>query len=217
MKKGNKLSKDKVAVAVNVLIFTIEDNKLQLLMVERDEAPFKGCLSLPEFMVEEDESLDDAAQRGIVEETGLDDLFYEQIYTFGDVDRDPRGRIISVAYLALAPSEKLVEKAKDRDTGAWLVDVDDLLAGDDEIAFDYREVIDYARFCLKNEAENTRIAFYLLDELFTLPELQKTYEILMDKPLYKANFRKKIVGLVEETEYMTAGDAHRPSRLYKLR
>lgn len=207
---------EKMSVAVDLLVFTIEDDKLQLLMIEREEEPFANMLALPGVFVGIDETLDDAVRRGIMEESGLENIYFEQLYTFGDVDRDPRMRILSVAYMALVPVEKLIFKAGERVTGAWLVDVEDLLAGDDEIAFDHRRIIEYARQRLKNKAEYSKIAFHLVDDRFTLPELQRVYEILLGKKLYKANFRKKIAGLVEETEYMTAGEAHRPSRLYRL-
>lgn len=216
MKKNGLTAKDKVFIEVNLLVFTIEDDKLQLLMIEREEEPYAGVLSLPEVFVGKDETLDDTVRRGIMEETGLDEMYFEQLYTFGDIDRDPRGRIISVAYMALAPVDKLSFRPGERVAGAWLVDVDDLLEGDDELAFDHREIIEYARWRLANKVEYTDIAFHLVDEMFTLPELQRVYEILLGRKLYKANFRKKIAGMVEETEYMTTGDAHRPSRLYVM-
>ena len=216
MKKYDPTKYEKPSVAVDLLVFTIEDEKLKLLMIERKDEPFEDMLALPGVFVRIDETLDEAAQRGIKEETGLEDIYFEQLYTFGDVDRDPRMRIISVTYMALVPLEKLVFKAGERVKSAWLVDVEDLLEGDDEIAFDHKEIIRYARWRLKNKVEYTKIAFHLVNEEFTLPELQKVYEILLGKSLYKANFRKKIAELVEETDYMTAGDAHRPSRLYRL-
>ncbi|MBQ9200607.1 MAG: NUDIX hydrolase [Lachnospiraceae bacterium] len=216
MKKNGLNAKDKVFIEINLLVFTIEDDKLQLLMIEREEEPFAGMLALPGVFVGIDETLDEAVRRGIKEETGLEDIYFEQLYTFGDVDRDPRMRIISVAYMALVPVEKLAFRPGERVAGAWLVDVEDLLSGDEEFAFDHREMIEYARWRLANKVEYTDIAFHLVDEMFTLPELQKVYEILLGRKLYKANFRKKIAGMVEETEYMTTGDAHRPSRLYVM-
>ncbi len=216
MKKQASSLHEKMSVAVDLIVFTIEDDKLQLLMIEREEKPFAGMLALPEVFVGKDETLDEAVRRGIREETGLNEMYYEQLYTFGDTDRDPRERIISVAYMALVPVEKLAFRPGERVAGAWLVDVEDLLAGDEELAFDHKEIIDYARWRLANKVEYTDIAFHLVDEMFTLPELQRVYEILLGKKLYKANFRKKIAGMVEETEYMTTGEAHRPSRLYVM-
>ena len=204
-----------ISVAVDLLTFTIEDNKLKVLMIERDEDPFKGKLALPGVFVREDETLDGAAIRGIREETGLEGIYFEQLYTFGDIDRDPRKRIISVSYMALVPVEQLVFKAGERVSGAWLVDVEGILNSRDEIAFDHKQIIQVARERLANKVEYTDIAFHLVGEEFTLPELQNVYEILLGKPVYKANFRKKMASMIEETEYMTTGAAHRPSRLYR--
>lgn len=208
---------EKPSVAVDLLVFTIEENRLKLLLIDREEEPFRGMAALPGVFVKLDETLDEAAERGILEETGLSGIYFEQLYTFGDVHRDPRMRIISVAYMALVPVEKLEYKAGQRVTAAYLADVEELLAGDTQLAFDHRKIVECARWRLANKVEYTDIAFHLVGELFTLPGLQKVYEILMGKELYKANFRKKMAELIEETEYMTSGEAHRPSRLYRRR
>ena len=207
----------KMSVAVDLLVFTIEEDRLKLLMIEREEEPFAGKLALPGVFVGIDETLDAAAKRGIREETGLKDIYFEQLYTFGDVKRDPRMRIISVSYMALVPLEKLSYKAGKRTKDAYLVDVEELLASDRSVAFDHKKIISYARWRLANKVEYTLIAFHLVPEGFTLPNLQKVYEILLGKPLYKANFRKKISEFIEETEFQTSGDAHRPSRIYRLK
>lgn len=207
----------KMSVAVDLLVFTIEEDRLKLLMIEREEEPFAGKLALPGVFVGIDETLDAAAKRGIREETGLKDIYFEQLYTFGDMKRDPRMRIISVSYMALVPLEKLSFKAGKRTKDAYLVDVEELLASDRSVAFDHKKIISYARWRLANKVEYTLIAFHLVPEGFTLPNLQKVYEILLGKPLYKANFRKKISEFIEETEFQTSGDAHRPSRIYRLK
>ena len=206
-----------MSVAVDLLVFTIDEDRLKLLMIERDEEPFSGELALPGVFVGIDETLDKAAKRGIEEETGLKNIYFEQLYTFGDVKRDPRMRIISVSYMALVPVDELVFKAGKRTKDAYLVDVADLLESDTPVAFDHREIIRYARWRLANKVEYTLIAFHLVPEEFTLPNLQKVYEILLGKTLYKANFRKKVAEYIEETDYQTSGDAHRPSRLYRLK
>lgn len=95
------------------------------------------------------------------------------------------------------------------------MDVEEILNSRDEIAFDHKQIIQVARERLANKVEYTDIAFHLVGEEFTLPELQNVYEILLGKPVYKANFRKKMASMIEETEYMTTGAAHRPSRLYR--
>ncbi len=207
----------KMSVAVDLLVFTIEEGRLKILMIEREEEPFAGQPALPGVFVGINETLDAAAKRGIREETGLKDIYFEQLYTFGDVKRDPRMRIISVSYMALVPLEKLTFKAGKRTKDAYLVDVEELLASSAPVAFDHRSIISYARWRLANKVEYTLIAFHLVPEGFTLPNLQKVYEILLGKPLYKANFRKKISEFIEETEFQTSGDAHRPSRIYRLK
>lgn len=206
---------EKLSVAVDLLVFTIENDALKILMVERGEDPFANMLALPGVFVGIDETLDDAAKRGISEEAGLEDIYFEQLYSFGDVRRDPRMRIISVAYMALVPIEKLNFHAGKRTVSARLVDVCTLLESDTEVAFDHKKIIEYGRNRLANKVEYTTIAFHLVGEEFTLPNLQKVYEILLGKSLYKANFRKKIAPLIEETEFATSGEKHRPSRLYR--
>ena len=205
----------KPLVAVDLLVFTIADDRLKIVLVERAEEPFKGCLSLPGVFVREGETPDSAAERGVREEAGLEGIYFEQLYTWGGIDRDPRRRVISVSYLSLVNHEKLSLTAGERTSGAVLCDVDELLGQSTRLAFDHRDMIACGRERIKNKTEYTRIAFEFLPELFTLPQLQRVYEILLGRQLYKANFRRKIAPLIEETDMMTSGDAHRPSRYYK--
>lgn len=217
LKAYDKDKYDRPSIAVDLLVFTIEQERLKIVLVEREEHPFKGMLSLPGVFVDMKETLDEAAIRGIFEETGLKDICFEQLYTWGDVKRDPRMRIISVSYISVANSEKMKLVAGKRTVSAALYDVDELLVSNRDIAFDHKKIIEYGRERIKNKAEYSNIAFELLQEEFTLPKLQKVYEILLDKPLYKANFRRKVEPLIEETKHMTSGDAHRPSKYYRLR
>ena len=206
---------DRFSVAVDLLTFTIEEDELKVLMVRRDEFPYKDCLALPGVFVRIDENLDEAAQRGIREETGLTGVYYEQLYSWGEVDRDPRMRVLSVSYMSLTAREELSFHAGSRTSEAVLVPVKKLLQSEEEIAFDHRQILEYAVWRLKNKVEYTDIAFHLVPEEFTLPMLQRVYEILLDRPLFKGNFRKKIAGMIEETGRFTSGDAHRPSRYYR--
>lgn len=205
---------EKPSVAVDVLIFTIEDDTLKVVMVERKEFPYKGCLALPGVFVGIDESLEAAVKRGVKVETGLTDIYFEQLYTWGEVKRDPRMRIISVSYMALVSIDQLCAKSDNGKIREYLYPVEDVLALDKELAFDHKEIIAYARNRIKNKVDYSDIAFNFMPEKFTLPGLQKVYEILLDKPLYKANFRKKISPMVLETDESTSGDAHRPSKYY---
>ena len=211
----NKNEYEKPSVAVDLLVFTVKDDRLKIVLVRRNEHPFKDMLSLPGVFVGINETLDEAAARGAREEAGLADIYFEQLYTWGDIDRDPRMRIISVSYLSLTPAEKLTLSAGSRTSSAELYDVEELIASDEELAFDHRKIIEYGRERIRNKTEYSRIAFEFLPKEFTLPQLQRVYEILLGKPLYKANFRRRVAPLIDETERMTSGDAHRPSRIYK--
>jgi 8-oxo-dGTP diphosphatase len=213
-----EFSQDGLAsVAVDLLVFTIEEDRLKILTIRRQYPPFEGQRALPGVFVRDDETLDQAAQRGLREETGLEDIYFEQLYTWGAPDRDPRRRVISVSYLALVDAQRLRGFGPGlRTTGAELADVQELLTAED-LAFDHRQIIACGRERLAGKVEYTPIAFSLVPEEFTLPQLQRVYELLLGKPLYKANFRKKIAPLVEETDRSTSGDAHRPSKFYRLR
>ncbi len=205
------------AVAVDLLVFTIDDDRLKVLTVRRQYEPFAGMRALPGVFIRPDESLDEAARRGLREETGLEGIYFEQLYTWGAPDRDPRRRVLSVSYMALVDIAQLRGAAAGlRTTETRLWDVQELLTADD-IAFDHKNIIAYGRERLANKVEYTTIAFSLVPEEFTLPQLQRVYEILLGKQLYKANFRKKLAPLVEETDRSTSGDAHRPSKFYRLR
>ena len=213
-----EFSQDGLAsVAVDLLVFTIEEDRLKILTIRRQYPPFEGQRALPGVFVRDDETLDQAAQRGLREETGLEDIYFEQLYTWGAPDRDPRRRVISVSYLALVDAQRLRGFGPGlRTTGAELSDVQALLEAED-LAFDHRQIIACGRERLAGKVDYTPIAFSLVPEEFTLPQLQRVYELLLGKPLYKANFRKKIAPLVEETDRSTSGDAHRPSKFYRLR
>lgn len=213
-----EFSQDGLAsVAVDLLVFTIEEDRLKILTIRRQYPPFEGQRALPGVFVRDDETLDQAARRGLREETGLEDIYFEQLYTWGAPDRDPRRRVISVSYLALVDAQRLRGFGPGlRTTGAELADVQELLSAED-LAFDHRQIIACGRERLAGKVEYTPIAFSLVPEEFTLPQLQRVYELLLGKPLYKANFRKKIAPLVEETDRSTSGDAHRPSKFYRLR
>lgn len=206
---------EKPSVAVDLLVFTIEASCLKLVMIRREEMPFRNMLALPGVFVKLTESLEEAAYRGIEEETRLKDIYLEQLYTWGDPGRDPRMRIISVSYMALVPIHKIHLLKGQRITEAGLYPVEELLAEGTEIAFDHKRMIACARERIKNKTEYTDVAFAFLPEEFTLPRLQRIYEILLGKELYKANFRKKVKELVEETDHYTKGASHRPSQYYR--
>lgn len=197
----------KPSVAVDLILFTVQENQLQVLLTKRQSHPFAGMLSLPGVFVGIDETLDQAAQRALYQKTGLHDIYFEQLYTWGDLNRDPRMRIISVSYYALIPADQI--QLSSQDTIFYPVDkIQDL-------AFDHAEMIRYGRERIRNKVNYTDIAFSLVPEEFTLPQLQKIYEILLGQDLYKANFRKKIAQQIIATDKMQSGTKHRPSRIYR--
>ena len=208
-------SYEKPSVTVDLLVFTIEEDELKVVMIRRQNAPYKGVLSLPGVFVGMDETLGEAASRGIRDKTGLKDIYFEQLYTWGDINRDPRMRIISVSYIALIPITELYHAAGKKEISENLFSVEGLLDDGMNIAFDHKKMIAYGRDRIKNKVEYTPLAFELLPDKFTLPQLQKVYEILLGRELYKANFRKKVKDMVIETQEYTSGGAHRPSKLYR--
>lgn len=206
---------EKPSVAVDLVLLTILDGKLQVLLTQREEHPFQGCLALPGAFVGMEETLDVAAQRALFQKTGLHDIYLEQLYTWGDVQRDPRMRIISVSYYALVPGSSI--RFGEISENTVFLPVEELSEVQQGIAFDHERIIAYGRERIRSKVNWSDIAFSLVPEEFTLPQLQRVYEILLGQPLYKANFRKKIAEKIAETDKMTTGDAHRPSRIYRKR
>lgn len=268
---------DRPSVSVDMLIFSVTDEEmknyrklpekvLRLLMVKRGEHPFLGQWALPGGFVRMNESLDEAATRELKEETNIDNIYMEQLYTWGDVGRDPRTRVISVSYMSLVDSTTLDIKASDdADDAKWftvscklyqeqktvtekghtlqklfrlslnndennlsavikviktvegkITKVEREMVESNGIAFDHAKIIEYGLERLRNKIEYTDIAFSLMPERFTLTELQQVYEIILDKELLKANFRRKIADMVIETDEYTENAGHRPSKLFKF-
>lgn len=203
------------AVTTDVVLFTIREGRLQILLIRRGGEPFKGCWALPGGFLDIDEDLEDCALRELEEETGVSGVYLEQLRTYGQPGRDPRERVISVAYYALAPSERLVLKAaSDADDASWFP------AGDlPTLAFDHEEIIRTAHERLVAKLDYSTIAFQFMPESFTLSELQDVYETLLDAGLDKRNFRKWALALeqVEETGEHRRRGSHRPARLYRLK
>ncbi|HHY64001.1 MAG TPA: NUDIX hydrolase [Clostridiaceae bacterium] len=268
---------ERPSVTVDILVFTVtegekenyrklSEKELRILLIKRGEHPFLGKWALPGGFVKMDESLDEAAIRELKEETNIDNIYMEQLYTWGDVGRDPRTRVISTAYMSLADSSTLNIKASDdADDAKWFTvsaktfqeqkDVTENgyiirqmiklnLTGDEEelsaiirkvktvdgkvtriareivesegLAFDHAKIIEYGLERLRNKIEYTDIAFNLMPELFTLTELQQVYEVILGKELLKANFRRKIAGMVVETNKYSRESGHRPSKLFRF-
>ncbi len=275
---------DQPSVTVDMLLFTISseevnnyrkvaDKSLRILLIQRNEHPYIGQWALPGGFVRMNEDLETAAYRELKEETGIDNAFLEQLYTYGQVGRDPRGRIISTSYMSLVNETEMNTKAgSDAADARWfdvkykllkeelvkddpnqtdndqdyvenkyieialtceelklssMIKVSRIVKGrhvsykreiveSKEISFDHGLIIQYGVERLRNKLESTDIIYHMMPDLFTLTELQKSYEVILDKKLLKANFRRKTAKYVSETEHSTSDAGHRPSKLYKF-
>jgi 8-oxo-dGTP diphosphatase len=203
------------ALTVDVVVFTLRESQLHALLVQRGEPPFQGMWALPGGFVRMDESLEEAALREMREETGLRQAYLEQLYTFGDPGRDPRDRVVTVAYYALIPADApfRLEGGSDACQASWFP-VDQL----PELAFDHKEIAAYALRRLRYKLEYTAAGFELLPGEFTLSEIQHTYEMILGEKLDKRNFRRRILeaGIIEPTPHMRTGEG-RPAQLYRYR
>lgn len=200
------------SVAVDLVIFTVRDGALQVLLIERGVPPFLGQWALPGGFVLERETLEEAARRELEEETGLRDVYLEQLYTFGDPDRDPRGRTIAVAYYALTPPAE-PRASTDAATAAWHP-----AARVPKLAFDHAKILKTGLQRLRAKLGYSTVGFELLPKQFTLSELQQLYEAILERPLDKRNFRKKVLSLdlLKPEGQKRAAGAHRPARLYSF-
>ena len=202
------------AVTVDGVVFGYDEADLKVLLIQRELAPYKSRWAIPGGFVEINEGLEDAARRELEEETGITRLYLEQLYTFGEPKRDPRERVISVAYYALVKlADHAVRAASDARNVAWFP-VADLPS----LAFDHEEIVDVALRRLKGKIRYEPIGFELLPEKFPLSELQRLYETILEQTLDKRNFRKKILsmGLLADTEEIQQDVAHRAARLYRF-
>jgi 8-oxo-dGTP diphosphatase len=200
-------------VTVDIVIFTIHTGILKVLLVKRGIPPFAGQFAIPGGFVHEDESLEQAALRELREETGVADVYLEQLYSFGEPKRDPRGRVITVAYFALISSAQSPLRAgTDAAEAAWYP-VNQAPA----LAFDHNEILHYAIERLRNKLEYTTVGFQLLPARFSLSELQEVYEAILGKKLDKRNFRRKLalLKILKPTPEHRRG-GRRPARLYEF-
>ena len=202
----------KHAIAVDVVLFTIQGGTLKVLLVRRQRAPYRGAWALPGGIVGSDESVDAAALRELQEETNIANIYLEQLYTFGEPNRDPRGRVITVAYYALVNWQQFQLKARQRVSEASWFTVKRL----PPLAFDHQRIVDYALERLRNKINYTTVSFQLLSRQFTLTELQSAYEIILAQRLDKRNFRRKMLqlGILKATHDFKANGRQRPARLY---
>lgn len=203
------------AVTTDVVLFTLREERLELLLIERAHPPFQGCWALPGGFVEMDEDLDDCAMRELAEETGITDVYLEQLYTFGAPGRDPRERVISVTYYALAPADRLQPRAaSDACAVGWFP-----YGNLPPLAFDHARIVAMAYQRLVAKLDYSTIALQFLPERFTLGRLQTVYETILGTRLDKRNFRKRVLAIdcVEPTGETERQCNHRPARLYQVK
>ena len=202
----------KLLVTVDIVLFTIRERQLHVLLIRRLAKPFEGRYALPGGFVKEDESVDAAALRELQEETGVKGVYLEQLYTFGDTRRDPRGRVVTVAYYALVPHNQALHAGTDASDAAWFP-----IDSPPPLAFDHRRIVDCAHQRLRNKLDYTTVGFELLPAQFTLTQLQLVHEAILGQSLDKRNFRRKIIqkGIVTPTnEWQETG--RKPAQLYRF-
>ncbi len=204
----------RAALTVDCVVFGFDEGELRVLLIERGLEPFKGRWALPGGFVRVEETLDQAARRELAEETGLREVFLEQLYTFGGVDRDPRERVVSVAYYALVKlSEHRARAATDAANAQWF-----RVSRVPQLAFDHAGILKTALDRLQGKVRYQPIGFELLPEKFTLSQLQHLYEAVLETELDKRNFRKKVLsfGLLIPLKETQMVGRHRPAQLFRF-
>lgn len=217
----DKLDFPRPLTTVDVIIFTVIEEKLRVLLVKRPDAPgepYPGLWALPGGFVDvdRDESLEACASRKLREKTGVETPYLEQLGSWGGASRDPRGWSATHVYFALIPSEHvMLQKGANGAEAAWLALED--FDGKSGLAFDHTDILQAAVTRLRNKVEYTSLPAYLLPEEFTLSELQRMYEVVLERPIEKSAFRTRVLssGLVEPARRMREGP-NRPAQLYRL-
>jgi ADP-ribose pyrophosphatase YjhB (NUDIX family) len=204
----------RAALAVDCVVFGLDETDLKVLLIQRKLAPFQHAWALPGGFVHLDETLDEAARRELEEEAGVTDVYLEQLYSFSTIDRDPRERVVTVAYYALAKlSDHRIRAATDAMGVGWF-SLDDL----PKLAFDHTGIITHAHERLRGKVRYAPVGFELLPPRFSLTQLQRLYELILGTDLDKRNFRKKLLAmdLLVETDEVEQGVRHRAARLYRF-
>lgn len=202
------------ALTTDCVVFGLDEEDLKILLIQRGVPPFKGQWALPGGFAKVGEPLEETARRELEEETGLTNIFLEQLYTFSDTDRDPREHVVTVAYYALVNLlEHKVKASTDASNAAWFA-IDDA----PNLAFDHNKILSVAYDRLRGKIRYQPIGFELLPSKFPLRLLQSMYEKILDRMLDKRNFRKKILGMdiLEELNEIETDVAHRAARLYRF-
>lgn len=214
MDMSNPLYKNQ-CIYVNIVTFTVEDKMVKVLLVKRREEPFVGQWIIPGGVVYNNESIDAAAIRELKEKTGLEGVFLQQFYAFGEPYRDPRMRMVSIGHLALIDKNRveILQQTPDTLDARWYA-INDV----PKLGFDHNEMLQKAIQNLRNIVTKTNLVKDLLPENFTLPQLQKIYEAILNKNLDRRNFRRKFVnlGLIKPTGNKEFVKGHRPADYYQF-
>jgi len=210
-----ELPKLQSSFSVDCVLFGFDDGELKILLIERNKQPFKEWKAIPGNLVHQDEDLDAAAARILYELTGLREVYLQQFHSFGKIDRHPQGRVVTVAYYAIIKrTEYGLHPVTNYAKKAFWWPANSL----PDLAFDHNEIAQKAIEKLRNEINREPLGFELLEENFTLTQLQHLYEVILEKNIDKRNFRKKILGfgLLTEVKKKRTGVSHRPADLYKF-
>lgn len=203
--------------SIDCLIFGFDEGELKILLIDRNEEPFKDLWALPGYLVGNDEAITHAAERILYELTGLRDIFMDQFYVFGEVDRHPQGRVVTVAYYALIRINgiKDLKPVTGYAKSAEWFNINNL---PEVLAFDHRSIFDKGFERIKQKISYEPIAFELLPEKFSLTQLQSLYEVILNKKLDKRNFRKKMLnyGILKELDEKEKGVSYRAAKLYRF-
>ena len=207
--------KHKILVTVDNVIFTIIKDQLNVLLIKRLIEPYKDMWAIPWWFVYDNEDCQTAAYRELEEETSLKNVYLEQLYTFSDPTRDPRGRVVSIAYMALVARENVLLKAGSDASEVKFFPIKSL----PKLAFDHKKILDYAIQRIKRKVEYTNVAQYILPSKFTLSQLQKVYETILATKIDVRSFRKKLdkLNIVKETWLKEIWVQNRPAKLYQFK
>ena len=203
------------ALTIDCIVFGLDaQQELKVMLIQRNIPPFQGQWAIPGGFVRIEETLEEAALRELQEETGIHHIFLEQLYTFGDLGRDPRDRTVTVAYYALINLvEQKIQASTDARAAEWFA-----ISNIPQLAFDHNQILLVAIARLRSKIRYEPIGFELLPQNFSLSQLQRLYETVLDRPLDKRNFRKKILGmdLLIDTGKVEHNVAHRAAKLYQF-
>lgn len=204
------------AVSIDCVLFGFDGGELKILLIERNEEPYKDWWALPGYLIGDNESLDQSASRILHELTGLTDVYMEQYYAFGEVGRHPQGRVVTIAYYAMLRlgGDKILKPLTNYAKKAQWININEL----PKLAFDHQYIFDKGLEKIKRRIKHLPIAFELLPEKFTLTQVQNVYELILGKKLDKRNFRKKILsfGVLKELDEKQKGVSFRAATLYKF-